>query len=112
MANPKGNPKISEYGKNTRFNGCSSVDALEKRAESYEAKGVMTTAFRRAVTQDVADDIVRAQISKARHGNGDAAKLIIEMLGEKPKDQVEVTGSVNNPFDGLTTEELRRLIDD
>ncbi|MEE1061286.1 MAG: phBC6A51 family helix-turn-helix protein [Ruminococcus sp.] len=41
-----------------------------------------------------------------------AAKDILDRTGFKPQDRIEVQGAVNNPFEGLTTEELRKIIDD
>lgn len=33
-------------------------------------------------------------------------------IGEKPQETIKVEGEVNNPFKGMTTEELRQLIND
>lgn len=41
-----------------------------------------------------------------------AAKDILDRAGFKPQDKIEVEGNINNPFEGLTTEELRKLADD
>lgn len=42
----------------------------------------------------------------------DAAKDILDRAGFKPTDEVKVSGNVNNPFEGLTTADLKKLIDD
>lgn len=40
------------------------------------------------------------------------AKDFLDRAGFKPVDELNVSGNVNNPFSGLTTEELKKLIDD
>ena len=39
------------------------------------------------------------------------AKDFLDRAGFKPTDELRVSGSVNNPFEGLTTEELKALVD-
>ena len=60
----------------------------------------------------VQDAIMLKQIQKAMKGDTRAAEYIRDTSGNKPKESVEMSGTVNNPFAGLTTEELKRLIDD
>ena len=54
-----------------------------------------------------------AQIQKALKGDTQAFEMIRDLIGEKPVDKKEVSASVqhDNPFEGLTTEELKKLID-
>lgn len=40
------------------------------------------------------------------------AKDFLDRAGFKPTDEVKVSGELNNPFEGLTTEELKKLISD
>ena len=55
-----------------------------------------------------------AQIQKALKGDTQAFEMIRDLIGEKPVDKKEVSASVqhDNPFEGLTTEELKKLSDD
>ena len=55
-----------------------------------------------------------AQIQKALKGDTQAFEMIRDLIGEKAVDKKEVSASVqhDNPFEGLTTEELKKLIDD
>lgn len=39
------------------------------------------------------------------------AKDFLDRAGFKPTDEVKVSGNINNPFEGLTTEELKALVD-
>lgn len=87
MANPKGNPNIAEYGKNTRFCGCSAVDAAKRKHE------------REAVTRDLMDAVaggLNIEVAAARlaelieAGDLTAWKLWLEYTMEKPKETVNV----------------------
>lgn len=60
----------------------------------------------------VQEAIMLAQIQKAMKGDTRAAEFIRDSSGNKLKDSVEVSGAVNNPFAGFTTEELKKLIGD
>ena len=40
------------------------------------------------------------------------AKDFLDRAGFKPKDEVNLSGELNNPFAGLTTEELKKLTGD
>lgn len=40
------------------------------------------------------------------------AKDFLDRAGFKPSDEVKLSGAVNNPFAGLSTEDLKKLIDD
>ena len=60
----------------------------------------------------VQEAIMLAQIQKAMKGDTRAAEFIRDSSGNKLKDSVEVSGAVNNPVAGFTTEELKKLIGD
>ena len=60
----------------------------------------------------VQEAIMLAQIQKAMKGDTRAAEFVRDSSGNKPKDDVVLSGNINNPFEGLTTEELKKLIDD
>ena len=60
----------------------------------------------------VQEAIMLAQIQKAIRGDGRAAEFIRDTIGQKPQDNMVVSGEVNNPMAGLTTEELKKLIED
>ena len=54
-------------------------------------------------------DITNALIQEAERGNVKAYETIRDTLGQKPKENVNISGEVNNPFAGMTTEELRKI---
>ena len=60
----------------------------------------------------VQEAILIAQVQKAMKGDTRAAEYLRDTVGQKPSDKVEVSGQVENPFSGLTTEELKKMIDD
>ena len=60
----------------------------------------------------VQEAIMLAQIQKAIRGDVRAAEFIRDTIGQKPQDNMVVSGEVNNPMAGLTTEELKKLIED
>lgn len=49
-------------------------------------------------------------IQEALKGNVKAFETIRDTIGEKPKENVNITGEVNNPFAGMSTEELRKIV--
>lgn len=53
-----------------------------------------------------------ALIEQAQKGNTKAFEIIRDTIDEKPKDNIKISGEINNPFEGMTTEELRKIVDD
>ena len=60
----------------------------------------------------VQDAIMFAQIKRALKGDTRAAEFIRDASGNKLAEAVNVNGTVSNPFAGLTTDELKKLIND
>lgn len=60
----------------------------------------------------VQEAIMLAQIKKAMKGDTRAAEFIRDSSGNKPVDDINVNGNVNNPLAGFTTEELKALLTD
>ena len=50
------------------------------------------------------------QVQKALNGDLASAQYIRDTVGDKPTEKVEMKAEVNNPFEGLTTDELKKLI--
>ena len=59
----------------------------------------------------VQDAMMIAQIQKALKGDTTAAAFVRDTAGQKPTDGIVLSGAVNNPFEGLTTDELKKLIE-
>lgn len=60
----------------------------------------------------VQEAIMLKQIQKAMKGDTRAAEYVRDTSGNKPKEGLELSGNINNPFEGLTTEELKKLVCD
>ena len=60
----------------------------------------------------VQEAIMLAQIKKAIKGDTKAAEFVRDSSGNKLKEGVEISGEINNPFSGLSTDELKKLIID
>lgn len=59
----------------------------------------------------VQEAIMIAQVQKAMKGDTKAAEYVRDTIGQKPVDNVIMGGEVNNPFAGLSTDDLKKLID-
>jgi len=53
---------------------------------------------------------IAKQIKAAMDGDLKALEFVRDMLGEKPAEKVDM--SVNNPYAGLSTEDLKKLADE
>ena len=51
-------------------------------------------------------------IQEALEGNTKAYEIIRDTIGEKPQDNVKISDELNNPFEGLSTEELREILNE
>lgn len=60
----------------------------------------------------VQEAILIAQVQKAMNGDTRAAEYLRDTAGQKPSDKVEVSGQVDNPLSDLTTEELKKMVED
>lgn len=81
---------------------------LEKRktADIEDIKGFKQLAGKNITVNEA---IQLKQIQKALKGDLSSAIYIRDSIGEKPTEKVEA--KVNDPFAGLSTEELRAIID-
>lgn len=69
-------------------------------------------ALNEALTPDDQAEILKSLVRYAKRGRIDAIKLVLEILHETPAQQVKIEGNMrmDNPLAGLTTEELRQMI--
>lgn len=51
-----------------------------------------------------------ALIKEAFKGNTKAYEIIRDTIGEKPKENIGISGEINNPFAGMSTTELRKIV--
>ncbi len=95
----------------------------EKEQRKISQKGGRISAKRRAERKTLKEELLLllstgntqnkisiALIEQAQRGNTKAYEIIRDTIGEKPKENIDVSGQINNPFTGMTTEELRKIV--
>lgn len=113
-----------------KINKKSQIARREKNRQRKEAKEVLqiflTLPLKKGKVYDVedvkslmalkgknitVDQALHLQlVQKALKGDLNAYQMILALIGEKPSDKVDV--KVENPYKGLTTEELKKLADE
>ena len=83
-----------------------------KDGKSADIDAIKNLAAVKGKNITVQEAIMLAQIQKAMKGDTRAAEFIRDSSGNKPVDGLEISGNVNNPFAGLSTEELKALVCD
>ena len=83
-----------------------------KDGKSADVETIKNLAALKGKNITVQEAIMLAQIQKAMKGDTKAAEYIRDTSGNKLKEGVELSGGINNPFAGLSTDELRKLIGD
>ncbi len=82
----------------------------ETRAKKKTLKEELITLLETKIdNKTMQEKISFSLIQEALGGNVKAFETIRDTIGEKPKENVNITGEVNNPFAGMTTEELRKI---
>ena len=122
-------PTTEEARERGRKGGQASVKAHRERKAMKETIGILLSmpltegagtdveqiknlAEARGRNITVQDAIVIAMAKKAMKGDVRAGEFLRDTIGENPKNFVEVGGNINNPFEGLSTEDLKKLIGD
>lgn len=82
-----------------------------KSGKAADLETIKNVAAIKGKNITVQEAIMLAQVQKALKGDTRAAEYIRDTSGNKAKEEVALSGSVNNPFAGLSTEELKRLLD-
>lgn len=85
----------------------------KKSAEVRRARSTFNKSLVEALEKNGTQEaIVKAIIKEAKKGNIKAFEVIRDTVGEKPRDELNLSGTVNNPYTGLSEEELRKLAGD
>lgn len=58
---------------------------------------------------DAQKELKKLLKSKNENIKMQAIKDVLDRAGYKPQEKVNISGEVNNPFSGMTTEELRKI---
>lgn len=85
--------------------------AGKQSAQNRRAIKTFKQAFEEELDEKKIKDLVISMYEKAKKGDTKAFELIRDTMGQKPKENINVSGEVNNPFAGMSTDELRKIID-
>ena len=102
----RGNPE-------TQFNSRTAVEAQKKSAEARKRN----TAERKLIKERILErmkesdweEMIDGVIERAKFTDK-AFEVFRDTIGEKPKEDISINGNINNPFAGMSTDELRGLI--
>lgn len=83
-----------------------------KSGKHTDIESIKNLAELKGKNISVQEAIAIAMLKKALKGDERAATWVRDTSGQKPTDEVRMSGELNNPFEGLTTEELKKLVDD
>ena len=84
-----------------------------KNGKSVDVETVKNFAALKGKNISVQEAIMIAQIQKAMKGDTKAAEYVRDTIGQKPTDMLAVNAEIkNNPFEGMSTDELRELVRD
>lgn len=83
---------------------------LEKRKEA-DIEEIKSFKGLKGKNITVNEAIQLRQVQRALNGDLASAQYIRDSIGDKPTENVNVNAEVKNPLKDLTTEELRKLID-
>ena len=79
-----------------------------KSGESRNLKSMLIEVMKNGGYEKMVDVAMR----EMEAGNPKFWEMIRDTIGEKPTDSIAVSGMDNNPLSGLSTEELKKLVDD
>lgn len=100
----------SEARKRGKQGGIKSGQA---RAQRKTLKDELITLLQTEIEdKTIQEKISFSLIQEALKGNVKAFATIRDTIGEKPKEEIEHSGNINNPFGGLSTEELRKILNE
>lgn len=105
------NKQAWKNGVNTQFGrGNSAVNAQKKAAEVQRNNGRLRRAAEELVTPEVAKNIIQAHIEKSLAGDAKSTEIIRDLLGEKPKEQIEQTiNEIAFRVEGVSPEEADEI---
>lgn len=105
----RGNP-ATQFTSGQRAVECAKKAAIARKRNNAERKLIKERILER-MKEDDWDELIDNLIMRAKESNKDFETLR-DTIGEKPTETVSMQTNINNPLAGMTTEELRELIDD
>jgi hypothetical protein len=104
----KGNP-ATQFSSGQVAREMQLKSAAAKKRNNQERKLIKERILERMKAKDW-DELIDGVIERAKITDK-GFEVLRDTIGEKPKEDISISGNVNNPFEGLTTEELKKLID-
>ena len=104
----KGNPATQFVSGRSAVENQKKSAAARKR-NNLERKLIKERILERMKANDW-DELIDGVIERAKLTDK-GFEVLRDTIGEKPTEDININGSVNNPFEGLTTEELKKLIE-
>ena len=123
MAKARGNPKIAEYGKNTRFTaGSEQVETARAggvaRQEQIKEKKTIAQALELILNAKIPDAMAKKMQAQTgiseldyrtalaysvistgiKKGDANALRVIADYIGEKPADNLNINAEENSKF--------------
>ena len=89
-----------------------SICAWKKDPEFMALHDKMLNTVIRSVASQAFRTLLKLLDADSEGVRFNAAKYIMELAGHKPKEDINITGTVSNPLAGLSTEDLKKLVND
>ena len=87
------------------------IKSVEARNKNTVKRRLIEEAIRKELTDEDLREIARGIIKRSKDNTYDLIAMR-DTLGEKPVDRQEVSAVINDPFDELSVEELKKLAND
>lgn len=104
-------PKSAQSQSSQILKDSEVSEYLEKRKNEISQELRQEFIFDALEARKVMHDILNNPAAEDRDRIS-VAKDFLDRAGFKPTDEVKLSGGINNPFAGLSTEELKKLIGD
>ena len=83
-----------------------------KNGKNADVDSIRNFAALKGKNINVQEAMMIAQVQKAMKGDTKAAEFVRDTMGQKPVENVNMSGEINNPFAELSTEELKKMVYD
>lgn len=115
--NPNSRKNLKQFSKDEKPK--KNKRSVSEARESGKKGGIKSGAVRASLktfremsvedSQEEKEKMWQMVKKLAMSGDLKAFEIYCDMIGEKPGSRIEISGQLDNPFSGLTEEELRRL---
>lgn len=112
MANP--NPKIENLThelttKELRKGGIRSAQVRKEKKLLKDYLEIALSIIDKDTKEDNYTKMVKALLEKAYTGDTKAFEVVRDTIGQKPVEHIQASAEINNPYQNLSEEELRKL---